>query len=130
MSEESSYTSSPPTSKTNPPSSWTSDVADSNSKPTSESSARPEPTSPLHIGVTTLQKIFRTLSPSGPWKETEHDNHPNQSKTVTTFYNDTYVSHKTGGKSKDRHKNDKQVYCPEVNNYVDGMGDASFGTPV
>ncbi|KAF6212408.1 hypothetical protein GE061_012930 [Apolygus lucorum] len=130
LSEESSYTSSPRTSEVQEVTKIVSPVEPA-------APAKAEPTSPLHIGVTTLQKIFRTLSPSGPsWKEQESVdsdpayNHQNQSKTVTTFFNDTYVSHKTTGKTKDRHKNDKQVYCPEVNNYVDGMGDASFGTPV
>ncbi|BET01104.1 Golgi-associated PDZ and coiled-coil motif containing [Nesidiocoris tenuis] len=158
ISDESSYASSPRTSDVQ-------EIVD-NAK-TNSQAVKAEPISPMHIGVTTLQKIFRTLSPSGPWKDQQdsptpssdrpspeslelqnHQNHQyqiqqiqnsqhvqkhhqqHQSKTVTTFFNDTYVSSKMSGKTKERHKSDKQVYCPEVNNYVDGVGDASFGTPV
>ncbi|XP_014253702.1 Golgi-associated PDZ and coiled-coil motif-containing protein-like isoform X2 [Cimex lectularius] len=32
-----------------------------------------ETASPLHVGVTTLQKIFRTFTPSGAWKEQERE---------------------------------------------------------
>ncbi|KAK9512593.1 hypothetical protein O3M35_000984 [Rhynocoris fuscipes] len=97
-----------------------------------------EPLSPLHIGVTTLQKIFRTLTPSGVWKDQESEidgkssdhNNIKHNVNVQNSHSHHYIINKSSDKQRNVDK--QQIYYPDpvANNYIDGFGDASFGTPV
>lgn len=171
---ESSYTSSPRISekKTN------GSVVEKEEK--YENEKEKEPTSPLHIGVTTLQKIFRTLTPGGVWREQESIAYPkiahetsseskerpaseprslvtskNQITEIAKFdartngqpekliddhnsYRRESKEEQRRGSNQDYHnehsrpdkRNDKSHYRVDLNTYIDGFGDASFGTPV
>lgn len=171
---ESSYTSSPRISEKDS----NCQVVDNEEKYEKEK----EPTSPLHIGVTTLQKIFRTLTPSGSWKEpteppvrkpsqqqdllpTRFDSSKEINKPIETRLDAQFEQENSLKDSINKHheqriadrrsefnrsdsaskvdyrnheltrqgseKSDKSVhYKVDVGTYIDGFGDASFGTPV
>ncbi|XP_073981232.1 Golgi-associated PDZ and coiled-coil motif-containing protein-like [Rhodnius prolixus] len=128
---ESSYTSSPHMSENQEESIEKKSTNIDNSSPVKKQ----EPISPLHIGVTTLQKIFRTLTPSGVWKEQESEvdgkTSNDQSKNNINIPN-SQSQHYFLNKSESQRNDKQKIYYSDTvaNSYVDGFGDASFGTPV
>lgn len=123
------------------------------------------PSSPMHFGVTTLQKIFRSLTPSEAWPEVSEDKvisvgekivsdsaqeateelrvQPIEPRTLPIKQvQDFQVQpvNSLGPKVMDsptihvrrKVRTTSQVFHPDTESVtlIDGLGDASFGTPV
>lgn len=115
------------------------------SLPTTTESTNPtssQNNSPLNFGVTTLQKIFRSLTPSGVWPDgseekpawTDSDVKLNDNKTLkeTTAFPVLDSSPTIMLEKKTSGRDTSQLFHPETEamTLVNGLGDASFGTPV
>lgn len=137
------------------------------SPPTATESTNPtssQSDSPRHFGVTTLQKIFRSLTPSGVWSDTKDkvisvSDKPDDSDSVFVEDSQAFEDLKVLPdeplaveplaveplaveplKVADsptihvtrRGRAMSQLFNPETEaiTLVDGLGDASFGTPV
>lgn len=120
--------------------------------PPATESTNPTPSqssdSPRHFGVTTLQKIFRSLTPSNVWSDTDDkvisvSDKPDSDSVVVedlTVYPDELPAVVEPLKVADsptihltkRGRETSQLFNPatEAITLVDGLGDASFGTPV
>lgn len=126
--------------------------------PPATESTNPTPSqssdSPRHFGVTTLQKIFRSLTPSNVWSDTDDkvisvSDKPDSDSIVVedgqtvqdlTVYPDEPLAVVEPLKVADsptihltkRGRETSQLFNPatEAITLVDGLGDASFGTPV
>uniref|UniRef100_A0A1B6DRB8 PDZ domain-containing protein n=1 Tax=Clastoptera arizonana TaxID=38151 RepID=A0A1B6DRB8_9HEMI len=97
--------------------------------------------SPLNIGVTTLQKIFKSLTPSAVrdsstdkqgWTESDVKSKDSKTVTETTTFQVLDSSPKITLETKTAGKDTSQLFHPETEamTLVNGLGDASFGTPV
>lgn len=121
------------------------------SPPTPTTTATPSQSeSPRNYGVTTLQKIFRSLTPSIVWPEgvedkiifvsekTDNENRSDDSKVsnnlqihpVETELPKTVDSPTVHMVRKSRETS--QLFHPETEamTLIDGLGDCNFGTPV
>lgn len=105
--------------------------------------------SPRNFGVTTLQRIFRSLTPSGVWLENADERKDFESDIKTNSNNKSKEDYSSKNKesssfpipnsspditleTKPQSRDTSQLFHPDTEavTLIDGVGDANFGTPV